>query len=325
MKPNRCLINTSKDSSDIILTIAIPTFKRFDLLKETMRSVFANAFFLNVEVIVIDNNPDEDELAINEMDEFLNESFKYYKNSENYGMFGNWNQCLALATGKYITILHDDDLLRTCFSQKVEEAIHLGCSAFGYSWETLDERLVDKKQNVNPIYECLKKRFQFMKREKAKSFLELRDFFFANQFIGTLGVVFERDKALLINGFDENLYPIADYDFWIRWVVNYGGINFFPEKISIYRVRVNESMRPEVIHSFIEKNHMLRDDIQKKGLINVSESCLKSLKERDELLFNFIWSSPEFYKKTYKNILLFLILRCKCYFFLKKCEIQNNK
>lgn len=35
----------------------------------------------------------------------------YYKNKRNLGLFGNLNQCLKLAKGKWVCILHDDDIL----------------------------------------------------------------------------------------------------------------------------------------------------------------------------------------------------------------------
>ena len=33
---------------------------------------------------------------------------KYYKNEKNIGMYGNWNRCIELSNGEYLTILNDD-------------------------------------------------------------------------------------------------------------------------------------------------------------------------------------------------------------------------
>jgi hypothetical protein len=42
-----------------------------------------------------------------------------YKNEFNIGLYGNWNKCLTLAKGKWITILNDDDLLENNFLTEV--------------------------------------------------------------------------------------------------------------------------------------------------------------------------------------------------------------
>ncbi|WP_145500740.1 glycosyltransferase family 2 protein, partial [Yersinia bercovieri] len=118
MKSNTIIDRSCDD--DVLLTIAIPTYKRFELLKETLRSVFSLEFNIPIEVIVVDNDPDNSELVLSEMKEFEHCDFIYYKNIENYGMFGNWNQCLNLGRGKLITILHDDDLLCANFPYELE-------------------------------------------------------------------------------------------------------------------------------------------------------------------------------------------------------------
>lgn len=132
---SRCIIDTlSSTEKDILLSITIPTFKRFSLLKETLRSVFENQFSFPVEVIIVDNDPENEEQALEEMSEFSINEFRYYKNTQNYGMFGNWNQCLTLARGKYITILHDDDLLKKNFALVTSREITKGLHAFGFQW-----------------------------------------------------------------------------------------------------------------------------------------------------------------------------------------------
>jgi len=87
-------------------------------LKETLNSVFALNFSFPVEILIVDNDPEQIDLALKEMAEFSGKEFTFYKNDQNLGMFGNWNQCLSLAKGKYITILHDDDILLKEFASQ---------------------------------------------------------------------------------------------------------------------------------------------------------------------------------------------------------------
>jgi len=322
-KANRCIINTIKDDTAVLLTIAIPTFKRFDLLKETLRSVFANNFKIKVEVIIVDNDPEDETIALDEMKEFKNYSFKYYKNQENYGMFGNWNQCLSLANGKYITILHDDDLLDINFAPALEEEICKGYNGFSFDWYTLDQRKSQNLPSFNFLHYLSKYTLKLLKRFRKRNIYDLQDFFVMNRFMGTLGVIFERKKALELNGFDEKYYPIADYEFWMRWIIDFGELKFVPKQMTYYRIRQNESMKPEVISLFISMNDSLRHRIVDNKKISAPKSLLQALKERDTFQFNFNWQSRAELKKITFQVICYLYIRFKCvllsYFLLKKC------
>lgn len=64
----------------------------------------------------MDNNPErgcETEKLM--MSYSNNPMISYYKNADNLGMVGNWNRLFTLAKGKYVVMLHDDDLLLPTF------------------------------------------------------------------------------------------------------------------------------------------------------------------------------------------------------------------
>ncbi|WP_145559883.1 glycosyltransferase family 2 protein [Yersinia mollaretii] len=311
---------------DVLLTIAIPTYKRFDLLKETLRSVFSLEFTIPIEVIVVDNDPDSISLTLSEMNEFSNEEFTYYKNIENYGMFDNWNQCLKLGQGKLITILHDDDLLCSNFPYELESFLKNNntdnnISLIGFGHHLLEQREVEDKVARNVIYNISKTIFNLSRRcveeEKVVS-ITLNKLFWGNIFSGTLGVVMDRKKALSISGFDKNMYPVSDYDFWVRWVQKYGPIKYNKTKVSYYRVLNNESMRPEVISDFINKNYALRLRIIKDNpqLINQKNNAIY-LKKLDTFSFNIAWSKGRNYKLGLFGTINYIYLKLRCSVFRK--------
>ncbi|PVF22106.1 glycosyltransferase family 2 protein, partial [Yersinia pestis] len=167
MKSNIIIDNSNSD--DVLLTIAIPTYKRFGLLKETLKSVFSLEFNIPVEVIVVDNDPEHPELVLSEMAEFERYDFIYYKNIENYGMFGNWNQCLNLGRGKLITILHDDDLLCANFPRELERFLkehgcHDDIPLIGFGHHLLDQRKSEDKVNKNILYKISKNIFNIYQK-----------------------------------------------------------------------------------------------------------------------------------------------------------------
>ena len=95
--------------SDFILTIAIPTFNRSDLLKECL-SCLVEQIQGQVEVLVCDNASTDDTYFVCKKYENFS-FFKYIKNESNIGPDGNFLNCLKYARGQYVQLLSDDDIL----------------------------------------------------------------------------------------------------------------------------------------------------------------------------------------------------------------------
>jgi len=95
-----------------ILTIVIPTFRRAACLKILLSSITSDIsdFPTDLEIIVLDNaSPDNTE---NIVSEFANTfPIKYFRHDENIGMDGNIAACFNVASGKYLWVLGDDEIL----------------------------------------------------------------------------------------------------------------------------------------------------------------------------------------------------------------------
>jgi glycosyltransferase involved in cell wall biosynthesis len=78
------------------------------MLKHSIESVLMQSFE-DYELIISDNaSDDETESVVKSYDD---PRVRYSRNTTNIGCLANWNRCLALAQGKYIGILPDDDLM----------------------------------------------------------------------------------------------------------------------------------------------------------------------------------------------------------------------
>lgn len=90
------------------LTIAIPTYNRCELLRQTLDSVLTQVKNDDLlEIIVVDNaSTDNTEVMMQRYP-----SVKYIKNEVNKGIDFNINKCVFEASGEYVHILSDDDLL----------------------------------------------------------------------------------------------------------------------------------------------------------------------------------------------------------------------
>jgi glycosyltransferase involved in cell wall biosynthesis len=96
-----------------LLTIAIPTFNRAELLDKQLawlaRAI--KGFESECEIFVSDNcSTDNTQDVVKKWQEILqNVTFQYKKNSENIGVLKNVAQCLKSATTKYVWTIGDDD------------------------------------------------------------------------------------------------------------------------------------------------------------------------------------------------------------------------
>lgn len=95
-----------------LLTISIPTYNRYEYLKECLTILIpqVSAYSNEVEIFVTDNcSTDNTQKYLLELS--LQISFlKYYRNKENLGYSGNQINCLQIPNSKYISILCDDDI-----------------------------------------------------------------------------------------------------------------------------------------------------------------------------------------------------------------------
>lgn len=96
------------------LTVLIPTYKRADLLFESLQSALTQWHTdFPWDIVVLDNEkydgvPNLTEKLIRKTD---NKKVLYYRNSENMRPGDNFNRGFLLARGKWVCMLHDDDLL----------------------------------------------------------------------------------------------------------------------------------------------------------------------------------------------------------------------
>ena len=93
------------------LSICIPTCNRAEYLPVMLDSIFKQAVFDGVEVVVSDNNSYDDTARVVKEYQALYKNLFYYKNDINVGFDRNVLNCISRAKGKYCWILGDDDAL----------------------------------------------------------------------------------------------------------------------------------------------------------------------------------------------------------------------
>jgi len=232
------------------ITIAIPTYKRAHLLKETLDSCLAQQTTMPFVIIVVDNNPErecETEQLLREY-ETIPHLF-YYKNTENVGMTGNWNKLFELAQTNFVVMLHDDDLINPYYIEKIYDVLKL------------------YKYNLNAIYV---QHFLFTHiseipiRESNDDHrvIPLKPFDYVFGVFSTIsGVCFNKKVAVKLNGFDDKHYPLMDYMFSYLLTKETKVFKIVGGPLLMYRCDENVSSTAENTFKLIDEYKKTTDNI----------------------------------------------------------------
>ena len=109
-----------------LVSICIPTYNRPELLERAVRSCLAQTF-TDFEVIITDNS--DNDASRDLVTRLADPRIRYYKNETNVGPWANGNRAAALATGRHIKFLMDDDLIKPEFLARTVEALEKHPSA----------------------------------------------------------------------------------------------------------------------------------------------------------------------------------------------------
>lgn len=101
-------------------SIVIPTYNGKDFVEQTILSVLKQTRRAD-EIIISDDNSTDETIAICRK---YSNNIKIYRNFNGPSGFVNgWNNAITYATGEYISILHQDDLLAPTFIEEIEKAL----------------------------------------------------------------------------------------------------------------------------------------------------------------------------------------------------------
>lgn len=223
-----------------LVSICIPTYNAAVYLEPCLLSAVQQTY-TNLEIIVCDDASNDNTIEIVKAFQQQHPQIKLVQNNTNLGMVNNWNQCIKEATGEWIKLLFQDDLLEsTC----VEEML---AAAKEHDVEVaLCSRTFLLHDNILPR---LKKDFgQGGIIKKAEEVFGYVSFVTPEQLAITvkhhlihnvLGeppcYLFHRNLYKAAGGFNPHLSQLVDYEFIIRLgLVN--GFAFLPKPLVQFRV-----------------------------------------------------------------------------------------
>ncbi len=303
--------------NDIKLSIAIPTYNRCELLRQTLDSVMCQVNEY-VEVIVSDNASIDGTQEM--MKEYCNiHNVSYYRNDENLGMDRNFLTCLQRAKGQYVHLLSDDDILLPGAINKLlyfiehENPDYINLNSFTYSTDVfnpcdmkppriqLDEDLITCDKSLFMGYIGVYITYISATVIKREHFVQLSnpEKYFGTYFLHA-HLVFDmlrNNKSKIV--VTKDAYLAAKNN-------NSGGFNLYEVWIKQYKKLLLETA---VRNGFDKKlmkrmyvndvNGFIRDSILK---YSVTENTYEM--EKRTILFRTTYMYPSVWVKTYKYAIL---------------------
>lgn len=298
------------------VSITIPTYRRPELLKEAVESAINQDGYEDYEIIIVDNDTTGEFAAqiIEMLKSFASDKVVYYRNQENIGMFGNWNRCIELATGEWMTILNDDDVVSVTYLYKMMfvlqsfssdvarlECLHKVFGNDGIRFNNIEHNSLFNKLLQN-IAVCFQTRMKILKIFK----LNFIRYLLGNRSLCMHANLFKVSNAKNIGGFNSDFFPFADFCFNSNYHYQYSNCYQLREILVGYRWAVNESLNPKTI-----TKQIVGFSIFGRYLINLNRSLLLSI-------FFYRVSLRNFFCYRYTNKKKFSVIFEKLYAVLTK-------
>lgn len=215
-----------KINSNPLVSILVRTCGRPDVLRETLISL-KNQTYSNIEIVIVEDGSNLAEKMLK--NEFKDLNIKYYSFKKNVGRCKTGNKALALATGKYLNFLDDDDLF---YEDHVETLVS--------ELETSNEKIAYSSSFETPIVVYSKSPYKYKLLNEyvlLSADFNVLKLLYAN-ITPIQCVMFDRCVYEQCSGFDENLDALEDWDLWIRYGLDFP-FKFIKKTTSVYRVPGN--------------------------------------------------------------------------------------
>ena len=220
-----------------LVTFGIPAYNRPALLAEALASIAAQTERIEYEVIVTDDGDQPETAAV--VARFPANRFRYHRNTPPLGAVQNWNEGLRRARGRWVMILHEDDTLYPWYVAQVLPLLRDGLAA------VCTKTIAGATMPHLPA-----------PTSRSKACPYPASWFLKSSMTPFPGVLFARELALRLGGFDARMGPLADYDFWYR-MARAARIEVMPVVGAFYRIaegQWTERAWPEMLR----KTHLLR-------------------------------------------------------------------
>lgn len=241
------------------ISIAIPTYRRHNLLDRALRSILSNEALHGIIVRVYSN--DFTDALSREVTETIAPHFQargatlnYIAHPQNVGMAGNWNACIAQAPTPWVCLLHDDDELCPNYIHTMQRAIP------GVHERTIVIAGANHYINSTGHIVSAPRRIFAPRHETICRVSRLQ--LIAGLPINNAGWLINVRNFAAVGKFDHTWHPIFDYEFlWRSHCLRYN-IYKVSTTVARYRIDTGDSLRDETKLGFVRREADLFKNIR---------------------------------------------------------------
>lgn len=247
------------------ISVVIPTYKNPETIFQAIESAINQIGAPLYEIVIVNNNPEEGADFIERLKDLHSNKIYYYQNTENIGLFGNWNRCIELARAEEIVYLHADDMLCEDTLKKLWEfhlKVEKEAAILGYL------NRIDKQGNLISEYKPSSKLWGTLKSHPYYK-MDRWSLFHADMDNGC-GEMFNKKVLKQIGGWNPDLYPASDAGLCLLYQIH-SKVYRLNTALKIARRGYNESlnvgktfpscnfyMRNSIVDTFFNKNKILK-------------------------------------------------------------------
>tara|TARA_B100001027_G_C16259983_1_gene328889 strand:- start:729 stop:1538 length:810 start_codon:yes stop_codon:yes gene_type:complete len=261
-----------ENKNQIFFSIIICCYNSQRYISETINSIL-NQSYKNYEIVVVnDGSSDDTEKIINQYKKRI-KNFKYIY-QKNKGFAHSRNVAINHAKGEWIVIIdHDDVCLKNRLEIHYDQIISNKNQSklfFANTYHFNDEKIIKKHfdqfslDNIN------------LSKKYASNYLLT-----IGCFIDSESVVFKKNEAINIGGFNSKYKYLADYDFFIRMGEKYS-LSFTTQLVSMWRVHNQQATimmkniyNKELINLYV--NYLFNNNIFFYTKIKIFTLLIKSI------------------------------------------------
>lgn len=189
-----------------LISIVIPTFRRPELLRQTIASALGQVGGVEFDVIVVDNDgeaPEDGETA-RAVASFDDPRLYYFRNARNIGLEGNFNRTIDIGRGRFVCQLHDDDWLGPHYLERMVARLPQDA-------ELISAGQVDGVEDYRPD-------FPWPRTPGLPRVRRLKPLDVIHSINSIAPALMLRSAFLEIGGYDGGLYPVLDYALYGEFV-----------------------------------------------------------------------------------------------------------
>jgi glycosyltransferase involved in cell wall biosynthesis len=281
------VIKPVSDNGDRPLwSVMIPTYNCSKFLKETLQSVLLQAKeYTEMQIAVIDDySTDDDVEAI--VNDIGKGRIEFFRQNQNVGSLRNFETCINRSKGKWIHILHGDDMVKPGFYSEIED-LFTKHPDVGAAFTSLSD--IDEQGNVLTPFRIVQNNAGIVENWLLK--------IARNQFIQVCSIVVKRSVYEELGSFYAVHYG-EDWEMWARIAARFP-VAYSPKDLAFYRVHSNN-----ISARYLSTGQNIRDI---KTVINIIQNYLpvekrKELKKVSSRNFaNYFAENAHKIYRTHKN------------------------